>query len=48
MGSEMCYTTADPSHKLHVTIDYEDDAGFQWRRTDTGQPRRTDSMKDLW
>jgi hypothetical protein len=38
----MCYTTTDPSYKLRVTIDYEDEAGFQWRRTDTGQPRRTD------
>lgn len=44
----MCYATADPSHKLRVTIDYEDDAGIQWRRTDTGQPKRTDSTKDLW
>jgi hypothetical protein len=38
----MCYTTTDPRHKLRVTIDYEDEAGFQWRRTDTSQPRRTD------
>jgi hypothetical protein len=38
----MCYTTADPSYKLRVTIDYEDESGFQWRRTDASQPRRTD------
>lgn len=38
----MCYSTTDPSFKLRVTIDYEDEAGFQWRRTDAGQPRRTD------
>jgi hypothetical protein len=38
----MCYTTTDPTYKLRVTIDYEDEAGFQWRRTDTSQPRRTD------
>jgi hypothetical protein len=36
------YTTADANLKLRVTIDYEDEAGYQWRRTDTGQPRRTD------
>jgi hypothetical protein len=40
----MCYTTTDPRHKLRVTIDYEDEAGFQWRRTDTSQPRRTDEV----
>lgn len=39
----MCYTTTDPSHKLRVTIDYEDEVGFHWRRTDAGQPRRTDA-----
>jgi hypothetical protein len=40
----MCYTTTDPGYRLRVTIDYEDEAGFQWRRTDTHQPRRTDDM----
>jgi hypothetical protein len=40
----MCYTTTDPSYRLRVTIDYEDEAGFQWRRTDTRQPRRTDDL----
>jgi hypothetical protein len=38
----MCYTTCDPTYELRVTIDYEDEAGFQWRRTDGGRPRRTD------
>jgi hypothetical protein len=41
----MCYTTTDPSYQLRVTIDYEDEAGFQWRRTDTRQPRRTDDLE---
>jgi len=36
------YTTTDPNYKLRITIDYEDEAGYQWRRTDTSQPRRTD------
>ncbi len=40
-----CYTTTDPSYRLRVTIDYEDEAGFQWRRTDTDQPRRTDEWE---
>jgi hypothetical protein len=40
----MCYTTTDPSYKLRVTIDYEDEVGFQWRRTDAGQPRRTNEV----
>ncbi|QRY46090.1 hypothetical protein JVX93_04195 [Mycolicibacterium boenickei] len=44
----MCYTAIDSSHRLRVTIDYEDEAGFQWRRIDAGQPRRTDTEKDLW
>ena len=38
----MAYTTSDPSYKLRITVDYEDEAGYQWRRTDTSQPRRTD------
>jgi hypothetical protein len=38
----MAYTTTDPSYELRITIDYEDQAGFQWRRTDAGQPVRTD------
>jgi hypothetical protein len=38
----MAYTTADPTYELRITIDYEDEAGFQWRRTDAGQPTRTD------
>ena len=50
----MAYMTTDPTYKLRVTIDYEDEAGYQWRRTDTGQPRRTDdepartSPRELW
>jgi hypothetical protein len=39
----MAYTAADPTYRLRVTIEYEDDEGFQWRRTDSGQPRRTDA-----
>lgn len=39
----MAYTTTDPNYKLHITIDYEDEAGYQWRRTDSGQPERFDS-----
>jgi hypothetical protein len=38
----MAYTTTDPNFKLRITIDYEDEAGYQWRRTDTSQPRRID------
>jgi hypothetical protein len=38
----MAYTTTDPSYELRIKIDYEDEAGFQWRRTDAGQPVRTD------
>ena len=36
----MAYTTARPEYALRVTIDYEDDAGYQWQRTDTSPPRR--------
>ena len=38
----MAYTTTDSSLELRITVDHEDDAGYQWRRTDTGQPKRTD------
>jgi hypothetical protein len=40
----MCYTTADPSYRLRVTIDYEDEAGFQWRRTGAGDPRQMELL----
>ena len=36
----MAYTTAQPDYTLRVTIGYEDEAGYQWRRTDTGPPKR--------
>jgi hypothetical protein len=39
----MAYTTTDPGYTLRVTIDYEDEAGYRWRRTDTGQPIRMDN-----
>src|SRR4029079_7533151 len=38
----MAYTTTDPNYKLRITIDYEDEAGYQWRRTDTTQATRPD------
>lgn len=40
----MTYATTDPDYTVRVTVDYEDEAGYQWRRTDTGQPRRTDEV----
>ncbi len=39
----MAYTTADPTYRLRVTVDYEDETGLRWRRTDTGQPMALDS-----
>jgi hypothetical protein len=39
----MAYATTDPKYKLRLTIEYEDEAGYQWRRTDSGQPERLDS-----
>ncbi|MGB9307254.1 MAG: hypothetical protein WCB92_27320 [Mycobacterium sp.] len=38
----MAYTTADPTYELRVTLDYEDEAGYGWRRTDSCRPRRMD------
>ena len=38
----MAYTTTDPNCKLSITIDYEDEAGYRWRRTDTSLPTRVD------
>jgi hypothetical protein len=38
----MAYMTTDPNYELRITIDYEDEDGHQWRRTDTSQPKRTD------
>jgi hypothetical protein len=39
----MTYTAADPSYRLRITVDYKDDEGFQWRRTESRQPRRIDA-----
>jgi hypothetical protein len=36
----MAYRTTEPDYTLRVTIDYEDQAGYQWRRTDSSQPER--------
>ena len=38
----LAHRTTDSNYKLSVTIDYDDEAGYQWRRTDTGQPTRLD------
>lgn len=38
----MFYVTSEAGYKLRITVDYEDEAGFQWSRTDGGQPIRTD------
>jgi hypothetical protein len=43
----MSYTTTDPKYKLRVTIEYEDETGFQWRRSDTGQPVRVDEVGEV-
>ncbi|MUL47515.1 hypothetical protein FZI85_13245 [Mycobacterium sp. CBMA293] len=43
----IAYTTADPNYRLSVTLDYEDDEGFQWRRTDAGQPKRIRTPEPL-
>lgn len=40
----MAYATTDPNLKLRITIDYEDEAGYQWRRVDSSQPVRTDKV----
>ena len=34
----MAYTPANPNYKLHVTIRYQDEAGYHWLRSETGQP----------
>jgi hypothetical protein len=38
----MVYLTTDPSYELRITVDYEDEDGYRWRRTDVSQPIRTD------
>ena len=42
----IAYRTTKPDYTLRVTIDYEDQAGYQWRRTDARQPERV-SMEPL-
>jgi hypothetical protein len=43
----MAYTTTNPTYELRITIDYEDQAGFQWRRVDANQPVRTDQELEI-
>jgi hypothetical protein len=38
----MAFTTTDPGYELRITVDFEDEAGNQWRRSDTSPPRRAD------
>jgi hypothetical protein len=38
--------TTRPEYTLRVTVDYEDEAGYQWRRTEIGQPKRIDTEPD--
>jgi hypothetical protein len=38
-GTVMAYTTTEPDYTLRVTIEYEDETGYQWRRN-TSQPKR--------
>ncbi|MGB9223914.1 hypothetical protein [Mycobacterium sp.] len=42
----MAYTTADPTYELRITLDYEDEAGYRWRRTDSCRPRRMDEERN--
>jgi hypothetical protein len=41
----MGYTTANPDYKLRITIDFEDEAGYQWRRIDSSQPEPIDPIE---
>jgi hypothetical protein len=43
----IAYTTADPNYMLRIAIDYEDEAGYRWHRTDAGQPIRTELKASL-
>ena len=36
----MPFKTAASNYTLQVTIEYEDEAGYRWQRTDSSQPRR--------
>jgi hypothetical protein len=38
----MAYTTTDPSYELRITVEFEDEAGMRWRRTDAGHPRQVE------
>jgi len=35
----MAFTTTRPDYTLRITIHYEDEAGYRWRRTDASQPK---------
>jgi hypothetical protein len=43
----LAYTAARPSYKLRIVIDYEDEAGLHWRRTETGPPRLLDDANHV-
>jgi hypothetical protein len=36
----MAFRTTAPNARLRVVLEYEDEAGYRWRRPDDGQPVR--------
>ncbi|PQM45651.1 hypothetical protein [Mycobacterium talmoniae] len=39
----MAFRTTAPDARLRVVLEFEDEAGYRWRRPDDGQPRKIDS-----
>jgi hypothetical protein len=38
--SVMAFKAASADYRLQITIEFEDEAGYRWERSDTSQPRR--------
>ena len=39
--SVMAFKAASADYRLQIVIDFEDEAGYRWERSDTTQPRQT-------
>jgi hypothetical protein len=45
--SVMVFATTVPNARLRVVLEFEDEAGYRWRRPDDGQPVRIEETQKL-
>jgi hypothetical protein len=43
----MAFQTTDSNARLRVVLEFEDEAGYRWRRPDDGQPVQIEETQKL-